>query len=402
MHERPIGDLVDALRALGADMRYSGAEGFPPLAIAPGDDSCRRNVAMRGDVSSQFLTALLMALPLAGGGSDGRGRGRADLQALRRDHAEADAALRRRCRARRLEALSRSCGRKRTQVPGTVVVEGDASSASYFLAAGAIGGGPVRVEGVGRDSIQGDVAFADTLAAMGAIVRAGDDWIEVRGKRAAQGNRCRLQRHSRCRDDRCGRRALRRRSDDACAISAAGASRRPIASRRWRPSCRKLGAVVEEGPDWLRIDPPQRLRPATIDTYDDHRMAMCFSLAALGGVTVRINDPRLRAQDLSRLFRGVSTSGASIMKSSAPGDAPASSTQRVQPERSGVPLIAIDGPAASGKGTVAQGVARALRFHYLDSGSLYRLVGAGGAARRNLARRRAGLAGVASLAGRRV
>ena len=182
----------------------------------------RRTLQVRGDVSSQFLTALLMALPLSGKAGAHRGAGRADLQALRRDHAERDAALRRRGAAHRL-ALFRRAGR-RLSPPGKIHVEGDASSASYFLAAGAIGGGPVRVEGVGRDSIQGDVRFTEVLERMGAQVTLGDDWIEAsRTRRSCKADRHGPQPHSRCRDDRRGAGAVRRRARARCATSPAGA-----------------------------------------------------------------------------------------------------------------------------------------------------------------------------------
>jgi 3-phosphoshikimate 1-carboxyvinyltransferase len=182
MHERPIGDLVDALRALGAEIRYLGSEGFPPLAISPGHLRLGGSVAIRGDVSSQFLSALLLALPLGGNAMTVDIAG----ELISKPYVEMTLNL--------MTRFGVAVGRedwRRLHVPategyvspGSIAVEGDASSASYFLAAGAIGGGPVRVEGVGRDSIQGDVRFADTLAAMGAVVERGTDWIEVRGGR---------------------------------------------------------------------------------------------------------------------------------------------------------------------------------------------------------------------------
>jgi 3-phosphoshikimate 1-carboxyvinyltransferase len=199
----------------------------------------------------------------------------------------------------------------RYRSPGEIYVEGDASSASYFLAAGAIsgltGGGPVRVEGVGRASIQGDVRFADVLRDMGAKIEMGDNWIA-----ASAGDN--------------GVRARRLKAIDAdfnhipdaamtvavVALFCDGASRlRNIGSWRVKETdriaamaaeLRKLGARVEEGADSLRIVPPAQLRPATIDTYDDHRMAMCFALAALGGVAVRINDPACVAKTFPDYF----------------------------------------------------------------------------------------------------
>lgn len=290
MHERPIGDLVDALRALGADIRYLGEEGFPPLAIGPGQLQFGERVAIRGEISSQFLTALLMALPLGGRaiGVDIVG------ELISRPYVEMTLNL----MARFGVTVARD-GSHRLLVPasdgyrspGRIAVEGDASSASYFLAAGAIGGGPVRVTGVGRDSIQGDVAFAATLAAMGAVISYGPDWIEAKGEAPLRAIDC-----------DCKHMPDAAMTAAIAALFAAGTSTlRNIGSWRVKETDRiaamatelsKLGAKVDVGDDWLSITPPARLSPATIDTYDDHRMAMCFALAALGGIAVRINDPQ--------------------------------------------------------------------------------------------------------------
>ncbi len=290
MHERPIGDLVDALRALGADIRYGAADGFPPLSIAPGAVRAGGKVAIRGNVSSQFVTALLMALPLAGGGTAVEVQG----ELISRPYVDMTLSLMRRfgvAVVREGHDLFRVPDAAAYKSPGTLAVEGDASSASYFLAAGAIGGGPVRIEGVGRDSIQGDVAFAATLSAMGAEVRSGDDWIETSGKAQLHG----IDADFNAIPDAAMTAAI-------VALFADGPTLlRNIGSWRVKETdriaamareLRKLGAVVEEGADWMRVTPPLRWLPATITTYDDHRIAMCFSLAALGGVPVRINDPQ--------------------------------------------------------------------------------------------------------------
>jgi 3-phosphoshikimate 1-carboxyvinyltransferase len=289
MHERPIGDLVEALRSLGADIRYAGNEGFPPLSILPSAVRMGSTVTVRGDVSSQFLTALLMALPVAGGGTT------IDIEGelISKPYIGLTLNLMQRFGV----AVGRE-GWRQFHVPthavytspGAIDVEGDASSASYFLAAGAIGSGPVRVEGVGRESVQGDSLFAETLVAMGATVSAGKDWIETRGT----GRLKPIDADFNMIPDAAMTAAV-------AALFADGPSTlRKIGSWRVKETDRiaamatelaKLGAAVEQGPDWLRIVPPDKLKPATIDTYDDHRMAMCFSLAALGGVAVRINDP---------------------------------------------------------------------------------------------------------------
>ncbi len=179
MHERPIGDLVDALLTIGADIRYAGQQGYPPLCIGVGAVRGAGSIAIRGDVSSQFVSALLMALPLASSGAAVDVTG----ELISRPYVEITLELMRRfgVDVERDEWKRFTVpGRAHYSSPGTVVVEGDASSASYFLAAGAVAGGPVRVIGVGTRSIQGDVRFADVLAQMGAVVDRGDDWIEVR------------------------------------------------------------------------------------------------------------------------------------------------------------------------------------------------------------------------------
>jgi 3-phosphoshikimate 1-carboxyvinyltransferase len=320
MHERPIGDLVDALRALGADIRYLGTEGFPPLAIGRGTlvgDAVPHRVAVRSDVSSQFLTALLLALPVATarvghaiavevvGDLISRPYVAITLNLMARFgvHVEQDG-----WRAFRVPANARYVS------PHAVEVEGDASSASYFLAAGAIGGGPVRVTGVGRHSIQGDVAFADALARMGAVIHAGDDWMEAAGGKSLGGITC-----------DCIAIPDAAMTLAVVALFAAGPTTLTgIASWRVKETDRiaamaaeltKLGAAVEAGPDHLRIVPPARLQPAAIDTYDDHRMAMCFSLASLGGVEIRINDPecvRKTFPGYFAAFRGITGTGAAV------------------------------------------------------------------------------------------
>jgi 3-phosphoshikimate 1-carboxyvinyltransferase len=344
MHERPIGDLVDALRGLGARIDYAGEEGFPPLVVHPAEIRGSA-VRVRGGVSSQYLSALLMALPTRGERTSIEVEG----ELVSRPYVEITLNLMRRFGVQ----VEREGWRRfivpaaRYASPGEIRVEGDASSASYFLAAGAIGGGPVRVEGVGRTSIQGDVRFAQVLEAMGARISMGEDWIEASG----QGKLKPVDADLNHIPDAAMTAAV-------AALFAEGPSAiRNIASWRVKETdriaamakeLRKLGARVEEGGDFLKITPPARLAPATIATYDDHRMAMAFALAALGGVRVRIDDPDCVRKTFPEYF-----------------DALASVT---------APVIAIDGPSASGKGTVAKLVAKELGFRYLDSGALYRLV----------------------------
>lgn len=346
MHERPIGDLVDGLRQLGADISYLGNDGFPPLQLKPAAIQPGGVVKVRGDVSSQFLTGLLMALPLTGEtvAVDVVG------ELISKPYIEITLAI-----MARFGVVVERDGWQRFTVkagsryvsPGTVYVEGDASSASYFLALGAIGGGPVRVEGVGSESIQGDVKFAEALAQMGAVITTGPNWMEAR---APQGGLVAV-------DLDCNHIPDAAMTLATAALFARGTTTlRNIASWRVKETdriaamateLRKLGAEVEEGADYIRVTPAS-LQPAAIDTYDDHRMAMCFSLAAFG-TPLRINDPKC----VGKTFPDYFACFAKVSKAA--------------------PVIAIDGPSASGKGTVAARVAAALGYDYLDSGALYRL-----------------------------
>ncbi|MBL8428145.1 MAG: bifunctional 3-phosphoshikimate 1-carboxyvinyltransferase/cytidylate kinase, partial [Dechloromonas sp.] len=369
MHERPIGDLVDGLRQLGADITYLGNEGYPPLHLKPANIQPGGVVKVRGDVSSQFLTGLLMALPLTGETVVVEVVG----ELISKPYIEITLAT-----MARFGVIVERDGWQRFTIkagsryvsPGTIYVEGDASSASYFLALGAIGGGPVRVEGVGQDSIQGDVKFAEALAKMGAQITMGPNWMEAR---APEGGLVGV-------DLDCNHIPDAAMTLATTALFAKGTTTlRNIASWRVKETdriaamateLRKLGAEVEEGADTIRVTPVGKLKPAAIDTYDDHRMAMCFSLAAFG-TPVRINDPKCVAKTFPDYF------------------------ERFAAVTTAAPVIAIDGPSASGKGTVAARVAEALGYAYLDSGALYRLTA--------LAAKQAGVdwadeAGVAGLA----
>jgi 3-phosphoshikimate 1-carboxyvinyltransferase len=298
MHERPIGDLVDGLRQIGAKIDYEENEGYPPLRIRPGQILADAPIRVRGDVSSQFLTSLLMTLPLLRTES-GATTVQVDGELISKPYIEITIKLMERfgIKVERHEwhRFVVPAG-QRYQSPGTIMVEGDASSASYFLAAGALGGGPLRVEGVGRSSIQGDVGFADALIKMGANLQMGEDWIEVRGVGNDNGKLDPIDMDFNLIPDAAMTIAV-------AALFADGTSTlRNIASWRVKETdriaamateLRKVGAKVEEGHDYLVVTPPERLIPnASIDTYDDHRMAMCFSLVSLGGVPIRINDPK--------------------------------------------------------------------------------------------------------------
>ena len=300
MHERPIADLVDALRGIGARIDYLGKQGYPPLHIRSAK-VVASEVKVKGDVSSQFLTALLMALPLTGRPATIEVEG----ELVSKPYVEITLNA-----MRRFGIDVKRAGWNRFDVPageyrspGRIMVEGDASSASYFLAAGAIGGGPVRVEGVGRGSVQGDVRFTEVLERMGAKVLLGEDAIEVSNPgRTLEAIDLDLNHIP----DAAMTAAV-------LALFADGPSTlRNIANWRVKETdrlaamateLRKLGAEVEEGADWLRISPPEDLLPnQKIDTYDDHRIAMCFSLVALAGVPVTINDPACVAKTFPGYF----------------------------------------------------------------------------------------------------
>ncbi|MFM0281913.1 3-phosphoshikimate 1-carboxyvinyltransferase [Paraburkholderia sediminicola] len=298
MHERPIGDLVDGLRQIGAKIDYEENDGYPPLRIRPAQILADAPIRVRGDVSSQFLTSLLMTLPLLRTES-GVTIVQVDGELISKPYIEITIKLMERfgIKVERHEwhRFIVPAG-QRYQSPGTIMVEGDASSASYFLAAGALGGGPLRVEGVGRASIQGDVGFADALIKMGANLQMGEDWIEVRGVGNDNGKLDPIDMDFNLIPDAAMTIAV-------AALFADGTSTlRNIASWRVKETdriaamateLRKVGAKVQEGEDFLVVTPPEKLIPnASIDTYDDHRMAMCFSLVSLGGVPIRINDPK--------------------------------------------------------------------------------------------------------------
>lgn len=307
MHERPIGDLIDALRQVGANIEYLGKDGFPPLKISPAQINLDQPIKIRGDVSSQFLTALLMALPLTGKAAQIEVIG----ELISKPYIEITLNL-----MRRFGVDVEREGWQRFHIPANssyqslsnIYVEGDASSASYFLAAGAIGKGPVRVHGIGKDSIQGDVRFCEALEQMGARITFGGNWIE-----------CSADSESlKAIDLDCNHIPDAAMTLAVAALFADGSTRlRNIASWRVKETdrlaamateLRKVGATIEEGSDYLVITPPERLiANAEIDTYDDHRMAMCFSLVSLGDTPITINEPGCVAKTFPDYFERFAT-----------------------------------------------------------------------------------------------
>ena len=361
MHERPIGDLVDAMRPLGCVIDHTGIDGFPPLKLGDGAVhalNLDEPIRVRGDVSSQYLTGLLQSMCLVA----------ADREIVIEVVGEL---ISKPYIAITLNLLARFGVRVRNEQwarftilegsrlvsPGSIHVEGDASSASYFVALGAIAashGAPVRVEGMGSASIQGDLAFVGAAQAMGANVLLGENWVEVsRGTWPLRPITL-----------DCNHMPDAAMTLAVMALYATGTSRLTnIASWRVKETdriaamateLRKLGATVTEGADFIEVTPPTTWKPAAIHTYDDHRIAMCFSLAAFNGVgmPVRILDPQCVGKTFPDYFEtlfGVVTA-----------------------RPNGVPIITVDGPTASGKGTLASAVAQKLGYRFLDSGAVYR------------------------------
>ena len=358
MHERPIGDLVDALRQLGCDVGYLGTEGFPPLRIGTPKLQLDAPIPIRGDVSSQFLTALLMALPLVARQTIvievvGELISKPYIDITLKLLAQFDVEVRNEGWQRFTIAAGSAL-----RSPGTVHIEADASSASYFIALGALSADPrgIRIHGVGAASIQGDIRFIEAAQTMGAQIDSQANSLHVR--RGAW--------PLRAIELDCNHIPDAAMTLAVMALFAQGTTRlRNIASWRVKETdriaamaceLRKLGAHVDEGPDFLEVRPPAQpadWRAASIHTYDDHRVAMCFSLAALNpaGLPVRIEDPQCVAKTFPDYFEAL----FAVAQPAA------------------VPVICIDGPTASGKGTLASALAARLGYHFLDSGALYRI-----------------------------
>ena len=371
MHERPIGDLVDALRQLGCHIEYLGNNGYPPLRLLPreqGHLKLNAPIQIRGDVSSQFLTALLMALPLV---ADQDIRIEVIGELISRPYIEITLNLLAKFNiyvAREgWQSFTIPAG-SQYRSPGELHIEGDASSASYFIALGAIAANSqttdcIEISGVGIDSIQGDIRFIEAARMMGAQIETTSNTLRI--SRGAVGVGWPL----RAIDLDCNHIPDAAMTLAVMALYANGTTTlRNIASWRVKETdrltamaceLRKLGATVEEGQDFIKITPPTNAdswKSASIHTYDDHRVAMCFSLAAFNPaqLPIRILDPKCVAKTYPEYFEDLFelASAADI------GD---------------IPVICVDGPTASGKGTLAAQVAQRIGYHYLDSGALYRL-----------------------------
>ncbi len=374
MHERPIGDLVDALRQLGCQIDYLGQDGYPPLHICQPTLAIDGPIRVRGDVSSQFLTALLMALPLVAQKNIvikvvGELISKPYIEITLNLLARFGVQVQRPAGVDRWQRfiIPASC---KLQSPGILHVEADASSASYFIAVGALGTrargkndspndpGSIRIEGVGASSIQGDIRFVEAAAQMGAHITSGPNWLEI----------CKGSWPLKAIDLDCNHIPDAAMTLAVMALYADGTTTlRNIASWRVKETdriaamaieLRKFGATVEEGTDFIRVTPPatpKEWKAATVHTYDDHRVAMCLSLAAFNpaGLPVRIEDPKCVAKTFPDYFEALFSVA--------------------QTPIAAIPVICIDGPTASGKGTLAAVLAQKLGYHFLDSGSLYRI-----------------------------
>lgn len=299
MKERPIKHLVDALRQVGAEISYLENEGYPPIAIQNRGLNGGK-VQIDGSISSQFLTALLMAAPLASGDMEIEIIG----ELVSKPYIDITLAMMKDFGVSvRNDNYQRFFvqGKQSYISPQTYLVEGDASSASYFLAAGAIKG-KVKVTGIGKNSIQGDRLFADVLEKMGAKITWGEDFIQ-----AEKGELKGIDMD------------MNHIPDAAMTIATTAlfADGETVIRNiyNWRvketdrlsamaTELRKVGAEVEEGEDYIRIQPLDltKFQPAEIETYNDHRMAMCFALVALSNTPVTILDPKCTAKTFPTFF----------------------------------------------------------------------------------------------------
>lgn len=368
MHERPIGDLVDALRSMGCSIEYLEKEGYPPLRIGQPCWQLREAIQVRGAVSSQFLTALLMALPLVAQRQD------IVIEVVGELISKPYIAITLNLLARFGVEVKREGWQQftipagsRYVSPGQIYVEADASSASYFIAAGGLAARaeqPLRIEGVGANSIQGDIQFVQAAKQMGIQVTSEENALMVWRENWSQATGFLRPIDLDCNaipDSAMTLAMLTLYGSGPSVLRNIGSWRVKETDRLKAMSTelRKLGANVEEGEDFIRITPPKvsDWRFASIHTYDDHRMAMCASLAAFNSacLPVRIQAPHCVAKTFPDYFE--------VFFAVVGGDS----------DR--IPVICIDGPSASGKGTLGALVAKQLGYSHLDSGAIYRLVG---------------------------
>ncbi|WP_159990975.1 3-phosphoshikimate 1-carboxyvinyltransferase [Pelistega ratti] len=309
MHERPIKDLVDALRSFGCDIDYRQNDGYPPLQIKQSTLQVNAPIEIDGSVSSQFLTALLMISPLIAQRIQSDVHIQVKGELISKPYIAITLNLMQRFGVNVTHQHWSSFtipAQSAYQAINEFYVEGDASSASYFMALGLLGNGPIRLKGIGKNSIQGDIQFAHVVEQMGATVEMDENSVLI--YRQAEQQLKPLKAFDRdfnlIPDAAMTAAVLALYADGPCTL-------RNIASWRVKETDRieamhkelsKLGAKVSSGEDWLCVEPPIQWQTASIDTYDDHRMAMCFSLATFGPVGVRIMDPQCVAKTFPHYF----------------------------------------------------------------------------------------------------
>ena len=352
MYERPVGHLVDGLQQLGANISYKGREGYPPIVISPQGPDKGGSIEINGEVSSQFLSSILIAAPLLKRELSIKVKG----VLISSPYVDMTINLMRQFGVK--TALSSSSeftvlANQGYFSPGKFWIEGDASNASYFFAAGLVGEGPVKVSGITRNSIQGDIKFLDILGKMGGQITSDTRFVRV-----AAGKRETLPAFdldlSDIPDAAMTLAVIAIFCDGKCYLRNIGSWRVKETDRitAMGRELRKVGAIVEEFEDELHVTPPnpnQIPDEITIDTYDDHRMAMSLSLLVFLGLRLRVRNPKCVEKTFPRYFDEF----YKLLKE--------------------FPVITIDGPAGSGKGTVAKGVAARLGLNYFDSGTLYRV-----------------------------
>jgi 3-phosphoshikimate 1-carboxyvinyltransferase len=358
MYERPIKNLVDSLRTIGCHITYLGKKGYPPLQIHQPTLHIKNPIKIQANVSSQFLSALLIALPLTKHTKDilvqiegaiiSKPYVDLTLQLLKHFHVNIE--------EQDHQVYKIPAGSKFVS-PGRIQVEPDASSASYFIALGAIASTQgITIQGLGTESIQGDIHFTEVVKAMGAKVTTQPRQIQVYRKRWPLRGITIDCNH--IPDAAMTLAMMALYADSPTTLHNIASWRVKETDRIAAMACelRKLGAMVKEGYDYLKITPPKAIdwKPASIHTYNDHRMAMCFALAAFNParVPIRIENPGCVSKTFPTYFN-------TLFKVT---------------QAQSIPVITIDGPSASGKGTIAKRLAESLGFHYLDSGILYRLV----------------------------
>ncbi len=291
MRQRPIGQLVDPLRHLGANIEYLAEEGYPPLRVHGGGLD-GGDVEMGATLSSQFITALLMAGPCMRYGLAIRFTG----PVTSKPYVAMTLGLMRVFGVEPVvnESFTRIDIGPGTYRPVDYRIEPDASNAGYFLAAAAIvPGSQCTIEGLGKGSLQGDVGFADVLAQMGAGLTFGRDFITIIGPAGDQTLRGIDVDLNHMPDMAQTLAVVALFAEGPTSIRNVGNLRVKETDRMaaLRNELSKLGAAVTIDGDDLTIQPPARITPASIDTYDDHRMAMSFALAGLRAEGVVINDP---------------------------------------------------------------------------------------------------------------